>query len=61
MLHGLDERAASIYAPVQAELAQVEAKLKGLATTDTDHLKSLLDYVTDSGGKRVRPAITLLA
>ena len=61
MLHGLDERAASIYAPVQAELAQVEAKLKGLASTDTDHLKSLLDYVTDSGGKRVRPAITLLA
>ena len=61
MLHGLDERAASIYAPVQGDLAQVEAKLRGLAITGTDHLKSLLDYVTDSGGKRVRPAITLLA
>ncbi len=61
MLHGLDDRAASIYAPVQAELAQVEDNLRALATTDTDHVKSLVDYVTDSGGKRVRPAITLLA
>ena len=61
MLHGLDDRAASIYAPVQSELQQVEQKLLSLADTEAAHLRPLLDYVTDSGGKRVRPAITLLA
>ena len=61
MLHGLDDRTLSIYAPVQAELLQVEDKLRGLANAEASHLQPLLDYVTDAGGKRVRPAITLLA
>ena len=61
MLHGLDDRTISIYAPVQAELRQVEEKLRNLANAEAPHMQPLLDYVTDAGGKRVRPAITLLA
>ncbi len=64
MLYGLDERTAAIYAPVQDELDQVEAKLKGLAsqtTAATEDLRPLLDYVAETGGKRIRPALTLLA
>ena len=61
MLHGLDDRTVSIYAPVQSELGLVEQKLRGLASNQGDHLRPLLDYVADAGGKRVRPAITLLA
>ncbi len=61
MLHGLDERTASIYFPVQEGLAKVDEKLRSLAETKTSPVQPLLKYVTDAGGKRVRPAITLLA
>ena len=61
MLYGLDERTASIYAPIQAELAMVDDKLRSLAPAEVGHLRPLLDYVAETGGKRVRPAITLLA
>ena len=61
MLKGLDERMAAIYAPVHHELTQVEDRLRGLAKTGTPYLEPLLDYVMSNGGKRVRPAITLLA
>ena len=61
MLHGLDQRTASIYAPVQEGLAQVEEKLRSLAETEVSPVQPLLQYVTDVGGKRVRPAVTLLA
>ena len=61
MPYGLDERTASIYAPIQAELSQVDEKLRSLAPAEVGHLRPLLDYVAETGGKRVRPAITLLA
>ena len=61
MLYGLDERTAIIYAPIQDELVMVDAKLRSLAPTESGHLRPLLDYVAETGGKRVRPAITLLA
>ena len=61
MLKGLDERTASIYTPVQSQLAEVEERLRRLCRTDLPHLESLLDYVVNVGGKRIRPAITLLA
>ena len=61
MLYGLDDCTAAIYAPIQSELALVEAKLRNLAPTEAGHLRPLLDYVAGTGGKRVRPAITLLA
>jgi len=61
MLHGLDQRTASIYAPIQEGLARVDDRLRCLAETETSPVQPLLQYVTDAGGKRVRPAITLLA
>ncbi len=61
MIIGLDERTAAIYAPVRQELTQVEERLRGLSKTDISYLQPLLDYVMTNGGKRVRPAITLLA
>ena len=61
MLHGLDERTATIYAPVQDGLARVDDRLRSLAETETSPVQPLLQYVTDAGGKRVRSAITLLA
>ncbi len=49
-----------LFAPVEKEIALVEETLK--ATTDVEYpwLTDLLDYVVDSGGKRIRPALTLL-
>ena len=61
MPYGLDERTASIYAPIEAELALVDEKLRSLAPAEVGHLRPLLEYVAETGGKRVRPAITLLA
>ena len=61
MLKGLDRQAASIYAPIKDRLARVEDRLRGLSDTDAPYLGELLDYVLVNGGKRIRPAITLLA
>jgi geranylgeranyl pyrophosphate synthase len=61
LVQGLDERTASIYAPIRSQLSLVEERLGNLRHTSPDYLEPLLDYVLDSGGKRVRPAITLLA
>ena len=61
MLQGLDERTASIYAPIRPQLSLVEERLGSLRDTTPDYLEPLLDHVLDSGGKRIRSAITLLA
>ena len=58
---GPDLQTISIYAPVVAQLAQVEEQLHELCQTDIADLDPLLDYALRSGGKRVRPALTLLA
>lgn len=61
MLEGLDQRTASIYTPIKVPLGQVEERLRGLCRTDVPSLGPLLDYALAGGGKRIRPAITLLA
>ena len=61
MVTGLDLKTVSIYAPVAEHLAQVEDQLRELCQTDIADLDPLLDYALRSGGKRVRPALTLLA
>ncbi len=61
MVTGLDLKTVSIYAPVAEQLAEVEEKLLALGQTDIAELHPLLDYALQSGGKRVRPALTLLA
>ena len=50
-----------IYEPVVESLAKVEERLKGLVRVKFPLLSELLSHVYESSGKRVRPAITLLA
>ncbi|MDA0734645.1 MAG: polyprenyl synthetase family protein [Chloroflexi bacterium] len=61
MTTGIDQRAIAIYAPIQSRLNRVEERLRNLDDEAIPDLHTLLDYVLSSGGKRVRPAITLLA
>jgi geranylgeranyl pyrophosphate synthase len=61
LLKGLDEHTAAIYTPIQSRLSQVEERLGSLSQTAAVDLQPLLDYVLSNGGKRVRPAVTLLA
>ena len=61
MLEGLDSRTALIYRPIEGDLVKVESRLRALSNVGSPHMPKLLDYVFQGGGKRVRPAITLLA
>ncbi len=61
MVQGLDARAIAIYAPVFQDLSLVEGRLRDLADTSIPELEPLLDHALSHGGKRVRPALTLLA
>ncbi len=50
-----------IYKPIQADLKRVEQDLKEIASTASPPLSELLTYTLQNGGKRIRPALTLLA
>lgn len=50
-----------IYAPIRKELAEVERNLEATADVDIPLLARLLKHVLKNGGKRIRPALTLLA
>lgn len=50
-----------IYEPVVERLAKVEDRLRSLVRVKFPLLSELLGHVYESSGKRVRPAITLLA
>ncbi len=54
-------RVASIYEPVQAELAQVEATLEAVARANIPAVQQMLAHVLAGGGKRLRPTIALLS
>lgn len=51
----------SLYEPIQNGLERVNNGLKELVDLSAPHLGELLSHVLESGGKRVRPAITLLS
>ena len=51
----------SIYEPVQEGLDSVKEKLRRLVDPSPPDMAELLDHVMETTGKRVRPAITLLA
>jgi len=51
---------SQVYAPVQQDLAKVESQLKSVSKVDFPRLAELLSY-TLSGGKGIRPALTLLS
>ena len=46
---------------VSEDLAKVEDSLKSVGEVQDNHLSELLNYVLASGGKRIRPALTLLS
>jgi len=53
---------AEIYAPLQADLARVEERLKSRCKVGSPYLSELLEYsLRANGGKRLRPMLTLLS
>lgn len=51
----------TIYEPIQKDLEGVEQTLRAIANVDNSFLGQLLNYILENGGKRIRPALTLLA
>jgi geranylgeranyl pyrophosphate synthase len=51
---------SQIYAPVQQDLNKVESQLKAVCQVDFSRLAELLSYIL-SGGKGIRPALTLIS
>jgi len=52
---------ASLYGPVSADLPRVDAMLTSLQHVDFPWLRRMLEATLTGGGKRLRPAIALLA
>jgi geranylgeranyl pyrophosphate synthase len=52
---------SDIYRPVQKDLKKVEQSLEEIADANFSLLAQLLAYTLKTGGKRVRPALTLLS
>jgi octaprenyl-diphosphate synthase len=52
---------SDIYKPVKNDLAAVEERLKSVSIGDAPWLNELLGYALKGGGKRLRPALTLLS
>lgn len=50
-----------IYAPVSSDLIKVEEALQKVSQVDFPWLSQLLSHSLEVGGKRIRPALTLLA
>ena len=50
-----------IYYPIRRELKEVNSLLKHVTSANFPFLASMLDHIIDSGGKRIRPSVTLLA
>lgn len=51
----------SLFEPIRDELEVVEEKLYRAAEAEQEHLRETLEYLLDSGGKRIRPALVILA
>ena len=52
---------ATLYGPVGADLARVDEALLSVADVDQPWLREMLESTITAGGKKLRPAITLLA
>ena len=50
-----------ILEPLRADLLRVEKKMRGSLAVEHPTLAELLTYVIDHGGKRVRPALVIMA
>jgi len=47
--------------PIREDLARVEAEIRRMSTSAAPEMKALLDHVGRFAGKRLRPALTLVA
>ena len=61
MAHGTNRDTAEIYSPILEDLQQVEKRLSQLQIGAPADVQDLIEHILSSGGKRVRPAVTLLA
>jgi len=52
---------STICEPVQEDLVKVEDRLRLISRVEFTWLSKLLDHVVTGGGKRIRPALTLLS
>ena len=52
---------STIYEPIQEDLVKVEDQLRSVSKVDFAWLSELLGYSLSSGGKMIRPALTLLS
>jgi geranylgeranyl pyrophosphate synthase len=52
---------SKIYAPVNEDLIQVEKAIRAVAQVDFKWLAQLLEHSLSAGGKRIRPALTLMS
>jgi geranylgeranyl pyrophosphate synthase len=50
-----------LFESIREELQDVERQLYRAADTEQEYLKETLEYLLDSGGKRIRPALVILA
>lgn len=51
----------ALYAPIQADLESVEAEIARMLSTHAEPLENLIRHVSRFSGKRLRPALTLVA
>jgi octaprenyl-diphosphate synthase len=54
-------RSEGFYGPVQRDIQRVDTLLKSLRPDNFPFLANILDHLLEAGGKRARPATTLLA
>jgi len=54
-------QASALYTPILGELALVEERLAALRRPEYPSLERILESMLSHGGKRIRPALTLLA
>jgi len=60
-LNGMAElTTVNFFTPVKAELARVEARMRAQANGHHPELNTALDQLISSGGKRIRPTVSLL-
>jgi octaprenyl-diphosphate synthase len=60
-LEDLNLTAKRIFSVIAKELVQVEAEFERQARSNVQVIAYLADYLRESGGKRVRPALTILS
>ncbi len=55
-----DDLTSSLFASVEKEIVLVEESIRATAEVEHADLSELLGYIINSGGKRIRPSLTLL-